>query len=176
MHLLISAFIIFHLFLITVWLFPINNNLVNLTNVFRGYILFWGLDQDYSMFAPKPRTINRHIFALVTFHDQSTVIWFYPRMERLKFWQSMFKERYRKFGNDNIVESCFKMYLADFAGYIARMHACPENEPDLVSIYVSEEDMIPAQKVLDKKDVLEPPHRLIKLFTYIVKASDLRPK
>jgi hypothetical protein len=174
MHLLISAFIIFHLFLITIWLFPINSNLVNLTNVFRGYIIFLGLDQDYSMFAPAPRKINRHMFALVTFHDQSTAIWSYPRMERLKYWQSMFKERYRKFGNDNIVESCFKMYLPDLARYIARLHACPGNEPDLVSIYVSEDDMIEAQLALSEKESVNPPHRLIKLFTYIVEPPDLR--
>jgi len=176
MHLLISTFIIFHLFLITTWLFPINTNLVNVMNVFRGYIIFLGLDQDYSMFAPKPPTKNRHVFALITFHDQSTVIWFYPRMERLKYWQSMFKERYRKFANDNIVESPFKMFWPDFARYIARLHACPGNEPELVSIYVSEEDMIEAQLALCTKIAVDSPPRLIKLFTYKVEPPDLKAK
>ena len=174
MHLLINAFIIFHLFLITTWLFPFNNDLVKLANVFRGYIIFLGLDQDYAMFAPKPRSINRHIFALVTFQDQSSVIWFYPRMERLKYWQSMSKERYRKFGNDNIVEPCFKMFLPDFARYIARLHACPGNEPDLISIYVSEEDMMEPWLTLKAKQIGDPAHRLAKLFTYKVEPTDLR--
>ncbi len=139
-------------------------------------MLFFGLDQDYSMFAPAPRLINRHIFALITFHDQSTVVWFYPRMERLKHWQAISMERYRKFGNDNIVESCFKMFLPDFSRYIARLHICPGNEPELVSIYVSDEDMVQPELALTGKVAMDHPRRLIKLFTYIVNPTDLQAK
>ena len=135
---LINAFIVFHLFLISAWLFPVNAQVAALVNKFRGYILFVGLDQDYSMFAPYPRKTNRHLFALITFQDQSTAIWPYPRMERLGILSAMQKERYRKFGNDNIVEPCFKMFLPDFARYIARLHVCPNSQPDLISIYMVE--------------------------------------
>lgn len=145
-------------------------------NVFRGYIIFLGLDQNYSMFAPTLRTKNRHIFALITFHDQSSVIWFYPRMERLKYWQSMFKERYRKFGNDNIVELNFKMFWPDFARYIARLHTCPGNEPDLVSIYISEENMVEPRLALCTKVDRDSQTTLIKLFSYRVEAPDLQAK
>ena len=173
MHLLINAFIILHLFLITVWLFPVNPQLFAVMNVFRRYTIFFGLDQDYSMFAPYPRKTNRHIFALITFHDQSTAIWSYPRMERLGLLESMFKERYRKYGNDNIVQPCFKMFLPDFARYIARLHACPENEPDLISIYTLEQN-IPdpdwQMAQLEKTSSTEP--ILTNIFTYQVAAND----
>jgi hypothetical protein len=143
-------------------------------NIFRGYIVFIGLDQDYSMFAPEPRKKNRNLFVLITFHDQSTAIWSYPRMERFKCWQSMLKERYRKFGNDNIVESCFKIFLPDFARYIARLHTCLDNEPEIVTIYLHEEDIVypTASRGCDKEIQAVP--RLINLFTYRVKSTDLQ--
>ena len=176
MYLFINAFIIFHLFLITTWLFPVNHQLLDLLNVFRGYVVFWGLDQDYSMFAPEPRKKNRSLFALITFRDQSSVIWLYPRMERLPYWQSIYKERYRKFGNDNIVEPYFKIFLPDFARYIALLHSCSANEANLVSIYVSEKDIIEPQIAFKSPNNIETSSQLIKLFTYKVNAIDLRTK
>lgn len=146
-------------------------------NLFKRYIIFFGLDQDYSMFAPYPRKTNRHIFALITFHDQSTAIWPYPRMERLGLIESMFKERYRKYSNDNIVESCFKMFLPDFARYIARLHACPENEPDLISIYMFEQNIPEPDRQnanFEKAHAIEP--ILTNIFTYQVTANDLKQK
>ncbi len=176
MYVLINAFIIFHLFLITTWLFPVNPKLVDLMNVFRGYIVFLGLDQDYSMFAPELRKKNRSLFALITFCDQSTIIWSYPRMDRLKYWQSIFKERYRKFGNDNIVEPCFKIFWPDFARYIARFHSCPDNQPQLVSIYVCEQPIRDPKLAFSTADVSEDPPHLIKLFTYKVEPGDCEKK
>ncbi len=170
MRLLTNAFIIFHLFVITVWLFPLNSQLLDIMNVFKKYVIFLGLDQDYSMFAPYPRTTNRHVFALITFQDQSTVIWSYPRMERLNALESMFKERYRKFGNDNIVTSCFKMFLPDFVKYIARLHQCPGNEPNLISIYLVEKNIPPPTKDGHQEET----HPIVtNLFTYKIQANDL---
>ena len=167
MRLLTNAFIIFHLFIITAWLFPLNSQIADTVNLFRRYIIFLGLDQDYGMFAPEPRKTNRHIFAIVTLKDQSSLIWDYPRMERLGVLQAMFKERYRKFGNDNIVQPCFKMFLPDFARYIARLNNCPDNPPELISIYTSEEDIPPPNSQAKSKPVLT------NLFIYKVESRDL---
>jgi len=177
MHLLINAFIILHLFLIIVWLFPVNPQLLAAMNIFKGYMIFLGLDQDYSMFAPYPRKTNRHIFALITFHDQSTAIWTYPRMERLGLIQSMFKERYRKYGSDNIVEPAFKMFLPDFARYIARMHHCPNNEPDLISLYMLEQNIPAPDQQKTKFEKAHPAQPVLtNIFTYQVSANDLKQK
>ncbi len=174
MRLLINVFIILHLFLISVWLFPANKQLLALMNNFRGYIVFLGLDQDYSMFAPYLRKLNRYLFALITFKDSSTAIWSYPRMERLGLIQAMQKERYRKYGNDNIVEPCFKMFLPDFARYIARLHDCQNNPPELVSIYVVEHNIPEPRSPLISDGKNENKATVSNIFTYLVEAKDLQ--
>jgi hypothetical protein len=143
------------------------------------YIIFLGLDQNYSMFAPKVRKTNRSFFALITFRDLSTAIWSYPRLDRMPLLQAMQKERYRKFANDNIVTPSFAMFLPDFARYIARNHVCPNNKPEFISIYLVESD-IPELLQRTKPRILptasEPSCRLTNIFTYQVEANDLVPK
>jgi len=181
MRLVINVFIIIHLVLIVAWLFPISSQLLAIKGFFNRYIIFLGLDQNYSMFAPTVRKTNRHLIALITFQDLSTVIWLYPRMERMGLIEAMQKERYRKFANDNIVASCFKMFMPDFARHIARAHSCPGNRPELVSLYLSETDIPePGQQLsavtTSKAIVLkeQPACRLTNIFTYRVEATDLK--
>ena len=71
-----------------------------------------GFDQDYSMFAPKPRDDNLHLLAIVMHKDGAAEIWRYPRMEELDLLTRMQKERYRKFGHDNIASPGFKAFCA----------------------------------------------------------------
>ena len=175
MRILINSFTITHVLLIVAWLFPITMSLATLKDVFYGYIVFLGLDQNYSMFAPSVRKIDRHFIALITFQDLSTVIWSYPRVERMSIFEAMQKERYRKFANDNIMMPAFKMFLPDFARYIARTHPCPNNRPELVSIYVSETEIPKPGQQLKTITASEEnsSYRLVNLFTYQVEAKDL---
>ncbi len=181
MRLIINVFIAIHLLLITAWLFPVNPQMQAIQHFFNRYIVFLGLDQNYSMFAPTVRKTNRHIIALITFQDLSTVIWTYPRMERLGLIEAMQKERYRKFTNDNIVMPCFQMFLPDFARYIARTHACANNKPELVSLYLSETDIPEPGQELSASTIANiassttgPICRLTNIFTYQVEAKDLQ--
>jgi hypothetical protein len=169
MRLVINIFIIIHLLLIVAWLFPISPQFLAIKGFFDRYIIFLGLDQNYSMFAPVVRKTNRHLIALITFPDLSTVIWLYPRVERMGIIEAMQKERYRKFANDNIVAPCFKMFLPDFARYIARAHTSIDNNPAQVSLYLSEED-IPKPAVSKE----EEPSRITNIFTYQVESTDLK--
>lgn len=180
MRLLINGFIIIHLLLILIWLFPIYPQVLAVEGLFNRYMVFLGLDQNYWMFAPSVRKTNRHLMALITFHDLSTVIWSCPRMERLGIMEAMQKERYRKFANDNIVAS-FKMFLPDFSRYIARLYGCRDNQPELVSIYLCETD-IPKPETISYSvandgagQAKEPAAcRLANIFTYQVEAQDLQ--
>ena len=185
MRIVINVFIIIHVLLIVAWLFPINTPLLTIKGVFHRYIVFLGLDQNYSMFAPEVRKTNRHLIALVTFEDLSTVIWAYPRVERMGIIEAMQKERYRKFGNDNIVAPGFKMFLPDFARYIAnnvvRRLACADSKPQLVSLYLSETDIPkPGQQLGSVATSGEAfskgkePSRLTNIFTYQVEPTDLK--
>jgi hypothetical protein len=181
MRLVINIFIIIHLLLIAAWLFPINTQLLTIKGFFNRYIIFLGLDQNYAMFAPAVRKTNRHLTALITFQDLSTVIWLYPRLERMGFIEAMQKERYRKFANDNIVMPCFKMFLPDFARYIARTHACADNSPQQVSLYLSETDIPgPGQQLgpvttnMAAVSKEKEPSRITNIFTYQVEETDLQ--
>lgn len=169
MRLLINAFIIVHILLISAWLFPINPSMLAIKSIFSHYIIFLGLDQNYAMFAPDVRKTNRHLFALITFHDLSTLLWLYPRIERMSILEAIQKERYRKFANDNIVAPCFKMFLPDFARYIARLQACCHNQPELVSLYLSE-TAIPQP---EQESIAIPLGKLTNIFTYQVEQGDL---
>jgi len=176
MRIIINSFIVTHVLLLVAWLFPLSVPLLAIRNVFYGYIIFLGLDQNYSMFAPKVRKANRSFFALITFGDLSTLIWSYPRLDRMSLFEATQKERYRKFANDNIVTPSFAMFLPDFARYIARNHACTNNKPELISIYLVETDIPePLQQAKPKifATFSEPSCRLTNFFTYQIESSDL---
>jgi hypothetical protein len=116
----LSAFILAHLCLAVCWLLPYLPVQQALAEEFKGYVLFAGLDQDFAMFAPDVRMINLHIEAVVTYKDGANRLYVYPRMERLSILNRMIKERYRKFGYDNIVRPIFSPLWPDFARFIAR--------------------------------------------------------
>jgi len=184
MRIFINVFIVIHLMLLVAWLFPVNTTLLSIRDVFQNYIIFLGLDQNYSMFAPEVRKTNRHLIALITFQDLSTLVWTYPRQERLGFVQAIQKERYRKFSNDNIVEPSFRMYLPDFARYVAKnyasIYACTETKPSQISFYLSETDIpLPGQKLTPasvnkegNSTKNEEFSRLTNIFTYQLDAND----
>jgi len=186
MRIFINLFIVIHLLLIVAWLFPVNTTLLSIKNIFQNYIIFLGLDQNYSMFAPEVRKTNRHLIALITFPDLSTVVWTYPRQERLGFIEAIQKERYRKFANDNIVEPSFKIYLPNFARYIAKnyvsIYSCTDVKPCRISLYLSETDTrLPGQSSFPVPTNIEggskekqEPSRLTNIFTYELDANDLR--
>lgn len=130
----ISSFVLLHLALITIWLFPLHPALVSLIEPFRAYILFIGIDQDFSVFAPKPRSTNLHMCAVIRYRDGTERLWQYPRMERLAFVERMKKERYRKFFNDSLAWSRFKSFLPDVARYVARQNNDRQNPVTSVTL------------------------------------------
>jgi hypothetical protein len=176
MRILINSFTITHILLIVAWLFPVTGSLSAIRNVFSRYIVFLGLDQNYSMFAPRVRKVDRHFIALITFQDLSTVIWPYPRVERMSIIEAMYRERYRKFANDNLVMPSLKMFLPGLARFIARTHVCPGNKPELVSIYMSETN-IPGPRwqagAMPASSALLHSCSLTNIFSYQVEDKDL---
>lgn len=139
---------------------------------FRGWAAFMGFEQDYSMFAPEPRHENLHLIAIVTHQDGTLEIWRYPRMEELDLIARIFKERFRKFGYDNIVDPRFGTLLPDLARFIARRTALFSNPPRSVSIIcVSDEIPPPA---IDTADRLPNRASETALIDYDVEPPDLK--
>jgi hypothetical protein len=134
LRLLISAFIVFHLTLIVCWMFPQFSWQRIIDARCRSYILFWGLDQDYQVFAPSPRAANITVLGIVTYGDGTMAIWQFPQMEDLSLTTKIWKERFRKFVDDNLASSSDVRLKQDVARYIARNSMKPGQGPLMVSL------------------------------------------
>lgn len=132
----ISAFIAFHLLAISAWLFPFQSPMVEgFKNVIRPYMFWTGLFQKWDMFAPDPSKINNYVGAVVTFRDGSSHLWLFPRMETLGYTAKYFKERYRKYANDNLRLDENAALWPDAARYIARVNnSRPSDPPATISL------------------------------------------
>lgn len=123
----INLFIGFHLVAITCWCLPIDTPLLPLCrSLVRPYFLWVGLFQSWDMFAPVPKGANTYVEAELHFSDGSRRVWTYPRMEQMSLKEKLFKERYRKFG-DNLQRDELDDLLPDAARYIARLNSTTSN-------------------------------------------------
>jgi hypothetical protein len=142
-----------------------------LVNTFRDYLGFFALYQDYSVFAPNPRSVNVHMEAVVTYADGSSRLWQYPRIERMNMWQRIIKERYRKFGDDNIAWTLNNKFLQDLARYVARITSSGSHKAVMVSIVRYFAAIPPPPYGLNTS--LPPQFERQTLTTYEVKPEDL---
>jgi hypothetical protein len=127
---LISAFIAFHLLAVLCWAFPSNSLLVGgVKKLVTPYMLWAGLFQSWDMFAPNPRSLNIYVTAEITYANGQRRVWEFPRMEKLGLVDRYFKERYRKWANDNLRLDENARLWPDAARYIARLNAEPGNPP-----------------------------------------------
>src|SRR5215469_9235794 len=132
---LFSAFIAFNLFAIVSWCVPLESPLVSACrNLSRPYLVWTGLFQKWDMFAPDPSKLNCYLGAQIAFRDGRTALWTFPRMENLGVIDKYFKERYRKYANDNLRLNADAPAWPDAARYIARLHYSPANPPVSVSL------------------------------------------
>ncbi len=172
---LISAFVTFQLLIIICRLFPQFEWQHNLYSAAEGYVAFLGFDQDWGVFAPKPIDQNIHLLAVIEHQDGSAELWAYPRMEQLDLLTRMFKERYRKFGHDNVANPRWQAFLPDMARFIARQVNDGQNPPTMVSI-LKFSSPIP-DPPLDFKGKLTmkmpPQSNVTTLIDYRVRAEDL---
>lgn len=76
-----------------------------------------GLDQDWSVFAPKPRTFTVGVLATVTYEDGRTATWRPPEVG--KFFSPYATYRWQKY-DERIRADDYSAYYEDFALYIAK--------------------------------------------------------
>jgi hypothetical protein len=91
------------------------------------------------MFAPNPRAANVYVEAEITFQDGKQTLWRFPRMEELGVIESSFKERYRRWANDNVRMDTNPRLWPDTARFVARLNDSPGNPPATIQLvrYVS---------------------------------------
>ena len=117
----ISAFVIAYIVIATVYLSPPSPWRDIALQPLQPVIDYVGLRQDYCLFAPDPLKENVDLSAEVTLANGEKEIWTFPRMDKLGFLERIVKERYRKFGDEHLLE---KTYLwPDFCRYLAATYA-----------------------------------------------------
>ena len=173
---LISAFIIFHCGLNLIYMFNVHPYMNNIVHMFWGYYHYLGLDQDFGVFAPKPRDQNPHLVALITYKDGTTKLWMNPRMERLDQLTRVPKERYRKFFDDNLAWPAYKTLWPDITAYLARAnYDDPNNPPQTVTLIRYSSTVLPPEEGLKLKNRKNQPHFIKETMqTYRVRPDDLR--
>lgn len=169
---IISVFICFYFYAVGLWLMAPSLIRDGMVQPIEPFILYTGLWQSYNIFSPDPRAVNLDLEALITFPDNSTLVWQYPRMERLGLFERAQKERFRKYGYDHLNQDSESILWPDFARYVARRFDKPNHRPVLVKL-VRHWCLIPSPK--DGIHNLLPPHSNRYTFlTYPVSPSDLR--
>jgi len=168
----ISAFIVYHLLALTIWLWPPSLLRTALLPPFYNYIAFFGLWQRWNVFAPDPKNWNQYLTATIVFADHSKKVWEFPRMERFDVLSRMQKERYRKWSHEGVNDFSQSRIWPDTARYIARLNYSAQNPPVMISL-TRHWSWIPAP--------VGGPHREIKdaggqytFFTYAVSPQDLQ--
>ncbi len=132
-RLFIHCFIVWHLLAIGLWSLPDSPLQARLVQPFRAYLLWTGLWQGWSMFAPDPLRINIDLDATIAFQDGTHAQWIFPRMERLGIFERYQKERYRKW-RERIREDASALVWPDTARFIARLQHTPDHIPVHVTL------------------------------------------
>jgi hypothetical protein len=114
------------------------------------YMRFLGFEQSYAVFA-KPVHVNKHMFGIITYQSGLTELFSYPRIEQFNILDKMRYERFRKFFSDNLERKSLIHCRSDFARYVARLYARPNDAPYSVSlITVSSPIPPPHQQLVDE--------------------------
>lgn len=132
-----------------------------------------GLGQGWSVFAPNLRRYNPHVTATVTFADGATLLYEFPRMEKMSLIEKFCKEKWRKFDVDNMPWSTASGYHEDVARYVARqVNNDVANPPVQVAITVHWAAVPDLPEFVSSEKF--PEHdRAASVFVYRVRKKDL---
>jgi len=95
-RILVNAFIVWHLFALTIWLLPESELRQSCFGLVKSYMTLTGFMQSWSMFSPEPASVETHVEARISYADGRLRSWFYPRMASLGYIERYRHERFRK--------------------------------------------------------------------------------
>lgn len=166
----ISIFCLSYLLATLIWLCPPCPTRDCLVDTYGTLYNFVGLNQGWSVFAPRLRNINFHSTAIITYSDGTTELWEIPRMNKLTYWERFQKEKWRKWGSDTMPWPNYAALWPDVARFIARQHRNPTNPPKQVSLNLHWIE-IPAEC---PRDALPEHTKFYTFYVYHVSPEDLK--
>lgn len=116
---LIIIFICFYLFVQVIAILPKPDAQKLVLPPIWQAIQFIALFHHYVVFAP-PRKYNIYLEANVKLNDGQIIVWKYPRLEHLSFFEKMPKIYFRKFFNEFAHYDANSMLWPDLALYVAK--------------------------------------------------------
>jgi hypothetical protein len=137
----ISAFILFHLFVITVVAVPLKA-FSGVKEMVMPYMRWSGLFQSWDMFGPDPVKVNAYVKAVVISRDRHMQVWSFPKMEDLGLEERFRKERYRKF-LEVLPQPQYAPLWPDVATHLARSLNNPADPPDKILLIEFQSDIHP---------------------------------
>jgi hypothetical protein len=132
---LLSVFLLFHLFVIVVWAFPVDQRqLRKIKRFIAPYMVWSGLTQGWSLFAPDPQSINAYLVAQITYRDGQNKIWKFPMPQDFGYYRRYFMSRQLKWSSDILRIDTNAVLWPDAARYVARVNNAPNNPPVTVAL------------------------------------------
>jgi hypothetical protein len=169
---IISIFLLCYIYAIGLSLLPVSPVRNALFDPIRPLLLYSGLWENFIVFAPNPPMTNVDLTAKIQRRNGETIIWQYPRMDKLSILDRIEKERYRKFGSDHLNYDAEVMFRPDLARFVARLYRDDDNPPQTITLQRHWAD-IPAPPDGIGKPLPEHNHQA-DIFTYTVRPDDMQ--
>ena len=106
----------------------------------RGISAFTGMDQNWFMFAPTPRKMSYHSYAVITFADGSERVYEFPRMELLSAGEKFRHYKLRRVFNDYMANPVGEKYRPYISRYLAESVWNDQNPPVRIAYIVNSAD------------------------------------
>lgn len=127
---LISVFLLFHLFVIFVWAFPIDTRpLLKIQRAIASYMAWSGLTQGWRLFAPDPQSMNSYVTAQITYRDSQKKTWQFPMPQDYGYYRRYFMDRQVGWSYESLGKNSNAVLWPDAARYVARLNNQPNNPP-----------------------------------------------
>jgi hypothetical protein len=127
-----SLFVAFHLFVITLFALPVEGHWIKGIRVdMSPYMIALGMNETWQTFAPRPKSAEEFMKAVVVTLRGKTEVYTFPRMEDLSYADRYRKERFRKFEESLLCKDCSGLW-PDVERYVARKYETPMDPSDRV--------------------------------------------
>lgn len=133
---IISLFIVIYVVGTAIWLLPDTKFKQGALVLLQLPWNFWGLNQNWALFAPSIRETNFHTIVHVRFKNGTMVIWDPPRTKNLDTIQQLRNDRLRKWCSDSLPWPRYKQFWPAMARFTGRKLYTPENPPEELSLYL----------------------------------------
>lgn len=129
----VSFFVIWHCLTIAdgLGLCSLYGDFKELHRIVEPYVFYFGVWQNWKVFAPVPKDYNIYLTAVLDFTDGTQKIWYFPRMEKISVLRRPWKERYRKWYSESLYD---QRAWPDTARFIARINSSDKKVPSSVTL------------------------------------------